>query len=348
MRKAQTIRIPELCKNSSLLVAVVCAELLAILIVLLDYQNGFLVELGLTSLYCQWSVLVSLSLLCLCRKVIHRLSWHVSVLLYLMCCLLPFIFIELVAQWVLSGSSYFTVDWSRFLSYGLVVLIVCLALLRVFALTAIIEQRSRSEAEMRVQALQARIKPHFLFNSLNTISELIHRDSVQAEKAVEDLSFLFRTSLETDSKFHSLDNEINLCHRYIELERWRLDKKLQVEWHIQVENKNIWQIPKLLLQPIVENAIVHGRQLDGSVQLKVDVRETKKHLSVLIENLKGNQLPEMILKNGHGIALDNIKERLFVLYDDLSSLRVRDHDDRYQVIVRLPKGDLLSSSLGNS
>ena len=98
---------------------------------------------------------------------------------------------------------------------------------------------------------------------------------------------LFRAGLESDKKFHSLASELNFCKRYIELERWRLEERLKVVWQIELPELNNYQTPKLLLQPLIENAILHGQNSQGNVSITVDVRESKKDLSIVIENTKG-------------------------------------------------------------
>jgi len=213
-------------------------------------------------------------------------------------------------------------------------LISFLLLLRLVDLLSILERRNKSESLSRIEALQARIRPHFLFNSLNTISELAHSDATQAEKAVDSLALLFRAGLESDKKHHSLENEISLCERYTELESWRIGERLNMHWNILVKSTKAWKVPRLILQPLIENAILHGVTADGSIHIEVDVRETDDHLSLLIENRIGTQAP---LKEGNGIAIDNIRERLFVLYDDQQNFRIKQGDEKYSVMMRFPK-----------
>ena len=204
------------------------------------------------------------------------------------------------------------------------------------------ESRNRAESESRVKALQSRIQPHFLFNSLNTISELAATQPEQAEQAINSLAMLFRASLENNRKTHTLANELKLCERYIELERWRVADRLDIVWDVHIKDASHWSIPKLVIQPLVENAILHGVQADGAIDIWVDVRETSRHLSLKIENKLGVSGDPA---GGHGIAIDNIRERLIVMYDDQQSFRVKRSADRYSVFMQIPKIKFSSEEL---
>jgi len=241
---------------------------------------------------------------------------------------------EFSAQYALGFGFYDKVDVIRFVRYGLVAGIAMFLLIRFFALTSLIEQRNKADLESKMQALQARIKPHFLFNCLNTISELVYKDAKQAELAIESLALLFRAGLESDNKFHSLDSEINLCKRYVRLEYWRFESRLQVEWDVDIKGADAWRVPKLILQPLIENAIVHGVARDGSINVQIGIRETSRDISMMIENERGEQPSTSV---GNGMAVDNIRKRLFVLYDDKQTFRVKESDDSYTVIMRFPK-----------
>ena len=174
-------------------------------------------------------------------------------------------------------------------------------------------QQQHSELNARIQAMQARIHPHFLFNSLNSVISLISIDPDKAEQMLLNLSRLFRASFQ-ELKLVKLQEEIELCQRYLEIEQIRLGERLQVEW--KLENKDLYsqvQIPLLTLQPLVENSIFHG----------VEKILTKSTISILIEILQ-NQIniiitnpytqDNKILKKGHGIAIENVRQRLEAYY----------------------------------
>ncbi|WP_436917478.1 sensor histidine kinase [Acinetobacter schindleri] len=174
-------------------------------------------------------------------------------------------------------------------------------------------RQRHSELNSRIQAMQARIQPHFLFNSLNSAISLISIDPDKAEHMLLNLSRLFRASFQ-ELKLVSLQEEIDLCQRYLEIEQIRLGDRLQVEW--KLENKDLYsyvQIPLLTLQPLLENSIFHG----------VEKILTKSTISVLIEILQ-NQINIIItnpysqdhaaLKRGNGIAIENVRQRLKAYY----------------------------------
>lgn len=120
------------------------------------------------------------------------------------------------------------------------------------------EQQQHSELNARIQAMQARIQPHFLFNSMNSVISLISINPDKAEHMLLNLSRLFRASFQ-ELKLVNLQEEIDLCQRYLEIEQIRLGERLQVEW--KLENKDLYsqvQIPLLTLQPLLENSIFHG------------------------------------------------------------------------------------------
>ena len=174
-------------------------------------------------------------------------------------------------------------------------------------------RQSTSELHSRIQAMQARIHPHFLFNSLNSVVSLISIDPDKAEMMLLNLSRLFRASFQ-ELKLVTLQEEIDLCQRYLDIEQMRLGDRLKVEWKLaEKELYSKVQIPLLTLQPLVENSIFHG----------VEKILTKSTISILIEILE-NQINIVItnpytqdkinLRKGHGIAVENVKERLQAYY----------------------------------
>lgn len=334
MPSRKTFIVPDVCKNTTVLSIVVVTQLCAIIATLLSDRGDFVTGLGSASLYLHWLSLTTTLVLCRSRVTLNALSDRSAIIAVFVICLCLFCVVELGSQWVLLGLGDFILGTRRFFANLVIAIIFTYALVRLFSVTSVLEQRNKAEVESRIQALQSRIRPHFLFNSLNTIAELTATEPGRAEEAIDSLSQLFRASLETERRFHSLDSELNLCRRYLSLETWRLEERLKVSWNLKVKNTKRITVPKLILQPLLENAIVHGVQDDGSVQLNIDVRETRHDLSVIVENAKRTTRNKT---GGHGIAVENIRERLFVLYDDRQIFRIRDSADRYSVLMRFPK-----------
>jgi len=323
--------LPNLCRNTSVLRIVVLTQLFAIVICVLVSTDQFWLKLGLVSLYLQWVALMSTALLCVFRRRLNKAEIWLRYGFAVLICFACFFTTELLSQGLLLPGS---MDWGRVLKHALIALIVIFVAFQILALVSALDSRRRIETEARVQALQSRIKPHFLFNSLNTIAELTATAPTKAEESINALSMLFRAGLESDQSFHSLASELNLCERYLSLERWRLGEQLNIEWNVDVKNPPAYDVPKLILQPLIENAVVHGRLDDGSVHLLVDIRESRKDLSIVVENQTAKNT---VNKAGHGIGRENIRERLMVLYDDQQTFRVREEANRYRVLIRFPK-----------
>jgi len=312
---------------------VLLTEMFCIVVTLIKYEGAFFTHLGSISLYFQWCALLSCGLLCLLRQRLNSWKGVRPLIGAFFCCFLPFLIIELGAQWIFA--EYQTeFKAAQFISRSIAVLIIVMLILRLFALISLLELRNKAEVNHRILALQSRIRPHFLFNSLNTISELTHISPRKAEDAINSLALLFRASLENERKFHSLDNEISLCKGYTQLEHWRLGNKLKIEWVDLVNDAQKVETPKLILQPLIENAIVHGVQASGEINLRIDIRGTDSHVSFMITNIRGEGGSKV---SGHGIAIENIKERLFVLYDDQQVFRIKETLEEYSVLIRFPK-----------
>lgn len=327
--------LPNLCRNSAILVIVLLSQLSVIVAWLfLPLASDGITNLGLASIYSLFVALLGAALLCLSRAWIARQSIFVGVVSALFLMVLSVFIIELAFQTLTLPIGLEAYNYQQIARRCLAALIFSAILLRLISLIELFNQHSKAEAESRLLALQSRIQPHFLFNSLNTISELAATSADKAEAAISSLAALFRASLENQRSFHSLHQEIELCQRYLELERFRIQDKLIVEWHIAVDDTKRWRMPKLMLQPLLENALVHGKQASGQVFLKLDVREDSNFLSVMIENKAGELTPTT---SGHGIAIKNIQQRLETLYDDKFTFRSKLSDDVYSVLLRIPK-----------
>lgn len=193
----------------------------------------------------------------------------------------------------------------------------------------------RAESRSRLDSLQARIRPHFLFNALNTISSLIHERPDQAEQATVDLSDLLRTGLR-DNPTHSLEDELELIRGYLRIESLRLGERLQVEWALAGDLPVDRPIPALLLQPLVENAVIHGiaRLPEGGVLRICGEPYRKSRVRFVVENpvLKD----ESANKQGLGMGLDNIRQRLDLAFEEGARLRTEIRDGVFRVVIVIP------------
>jgi two-component system sensor histidine kinase AlgZ len=169
------------------------------------------------------------------------------------------------------------------------------------------------DASVRLAELQARIRPHFLFNALNTALALVRVDPVRAEGVLEDLSQLFRVVLADAGTSVSLDEEIQLAQRYLAIEQTRFGARLAVQWDID-ERVGSARVPPLVLQPLVENAVRHGVEpAVGGGRVWVQATLRRGLATVLVTNTVPESAPAST--SGHGMALRNVRERLRLLHD---------------------------------
>ena len=188
-------------------------------------------------------------------------------------------------------------------------------------------------AEARLQALQARIRPHFLFNSLNAVLALIRRDPKRAERTLEDLADLFRTLMSEPRQFVRLADEISLLERYAELEQLRLGERLRVTWDLDGAPADAL-LPPLVLQPLLENAIYHGIE-PGTEPGEVLVRIERRGGRVLAR-IDNPYREAEAGRAGNRMALENIRERLQLFFDAEARIAVHADAGRYRVEIEIP------------
>ena len=188
-------------------------------------------------------------------------------------------------------------------------------------------------SEARLQALQARIRPHFLFNSINAVLSLIRAEPRRAEAALEDMADLFRVLMADNRDLAPLENEVELCRQYLALEQLRLGARLQIDWHVDNMPKDAL-MPPLVLQPLLENAVYHG--IEPSIEpgvVSVNIYHVRDQVHMVLRNpyrKDGNH------HAGNKMALGNIRERLALHFDAEASLRTRAGDSEYEVHITIP------------
>lgn len=336
--------LPNFCGIRMVFAVVVVAELLAIILVLAtpwtDSKGGGdkWSELGLVSLFVQWVALASAGVLCALRPWLARLSTMAATLLsYLSLLLVTLVLSEIAFR--IAGSLDFAQmgpDHAAFLLRNLAIGAVLSGMvLRYFYVRHQWAQQVTAEAQARVQALQARIRPHFLFNSLNTIAALTASNPTLAEDVVQDLAELFRMTMRDMRERVTLEQELNFTRSYLRIEAQRLGDRLQVDWTL----KNLPMqapVPALILQPLVENAVYHGiepRAGGGRVHILGTYNRGVLRLEVR------NPLPETTARahpNGNRMALDNIRERLQLAYGPEARLEMDQREGLYRVRVLFP------------
>lgn len=186
-----------------------------------------------------------------------------------------------------------------------------------------------------MQALQSRIRPHFLFNSMNSIASLTRSDPARAEAALQDLADLFRVLLADARKLVPISAEREISRQYLEIEKLRLGDRLKVVWSVNNIPRNAL-VPALTLQPLLENAIYHGIEPRfGGGTVKIELWAESDILYFMISN----PLPE-VPKHAHGkgnkIAIDNIRQRLSTHFGPNASMQHFDDGTQYHVKVKMP------------
>ena len=277
------------------------------------------------------TALGSLVLLCALRKRVNGMKLPVQ---WLTCIAVPSL-IALAVSWALypiltgpnfAGSAAFWV-LSRTL----------LAAMTAFTVTEVLHLRARayspSLSEARLQALQARIRPHFLFNSLNTVLGLMRSDPRTAERTLENLADLFRVFMKDTRALLPLDEEVVTCQQYLAIEQLRLGDRLQIRWDLdQMPGDAL--LPSLLLQPLIENSVHHGiepRTEPGEVFIRV----TQPGERVRVEIVNPAQ-EQASVRPGNQMALSNVRERLMLLYDMEAELKTSEEAGEFRLLLEIP------------
>jgi two-component system sensor histidine kinase AlgZ len=220
---------------------------------------------------------------------------------------------------------------------GPVVRILALTALVVVTLLGYLRLRAKAFSpaltEARLQALQARIRPHFLFNSLNAVLSLIRRDPKRAELALEDLADLFRVLMSDGRRFVRLSEEIALLERYASIEQLRLGERLRVVWDIDSAPQDAL-LPPLVLQPLLENAVYHGVEPGTGIgEVLVHIEGRGKRVLVRVVNPFH---PEQAHRPGNRMALENLRERLQLFFDAEARMEMRVAEGRFEVEIEFP------------
>ncbi|MCW8918170.1 MAG: histidine kinase [Gammaproteobacteria bacterium] len=331
--------LPDFCGLPSVFAVVVLVELLTFVFTLAaaPHRDELWGVLALYSLFMQWAGLVSAALLCMARRPLARLSDAAAGVVSYLLLLLVIGLLSLAAFEVmeLTGLPHTLTSRGEFLLHNLgIAAIVCALTLRYFYVSHQWRRRIRAEARARLEALQARIRPHFLFNSLNTISSLIHQRPDEAEEALLDLADLFRATLREEQQFIPLAEELALTRRYLNMESLRLGARLRLEWQLE-EGAERLRLPPLILQPLVENAVYHGiepRPEGGSITITIKREAGELRITV------ANPLPAPGAGHGGGshIALENIRARLDAHYGGRATLALHEGEGRFEVQLALP------------
>ncbi|WP_222564079.1 sensor histidine kinase [Novilysobacter antarcticus] len=319
----------------ALIWVLLAGECLALVLALAPGVDGERwIHFGLTSLVVQWVALLTIGTLYLLRRVVggarpQRLAYLTVALLLLNTWLVAGL------VWLLARDVWPTSDggWSGLvLRLTGIVLAVGLLGLAVFQNHWRGRQHAVRAKQSELQALQARIRPHFLFNTLNTGAALVHERPEEAERLLLDLADLFRAALGGPRQI-PLEDELSLARRYLEIEALRFGDRLTVHWHLPRELPAV-TVPALSIQPLVENAVRHG--VEQLAHGDVDVRVTTTAERVIVRISNPLPPPGGTSSTGHQVGLNASQVRIEAMTDGRGSVQTQVEDGRFIATVRLP------------
>ncbi len=335
--------LPQFCSLPTLFALMVVAEIVALVIAMAPDRvaQSWLRELAIASVFVQWMALLNAVVLCSSRPALE----HLPARLGFFCA-----WVLAVITTALGSAVVYSMDhalgfgltappgaiWRFSLGNAAICALIAAALLRYLYVRELWQERVSAAAKAQVDALQARIRPHFLFNSMNTIASLIRKRPADAERAVEDLSDLFRAALGTRTTLGTLGEELDLIGHYLRIESLRLGDRLKLDLDFDALPRDL-PMPPLLLQPLVENAVYHGiqRMPDGGT-LSMRGTRTREMIEIVVRN----PVPDDVAhpRNAHAVA--NVRARIEYHFGDKAILLVQPSRGEFTVTVRLPQAVL--------
>ena len=337
--------LPNFCDVRNVFIVVLLTEVLAIVFSMAAVSSveQFWDYLALSSLLMLWIALLNAATLCLIRSWLDKQKQNLCLIISFSLMMSISLLVSLIAS---NANILFIVfdensPGSLFLLRTMTIsAVIYLLLLRYFYIQQQWRLNIAAQSRAEIQALRARIRPHFLFNSMNTIASLIATSPELAEKAIEDLCDLFRASL-TEKNINKLSDEIELTKSYLAIESLRLGNRLQIEWNINYDLLEA-EVPSLCIQPLAENAVYHGiepLEKGGKIQISALQIDNKLILSVsnpLISVTDKCRTSFTTSKKGNQMAQDNIRQRLELVYGNNGRFTINDTKDRYTVSLLIP------------
>jgi two-component system sensor histidine kinase AlgZ len=336
-KAADSFALPDLCNGQSILVLVLTAELLVLVQTLTISSADYFrwVHFAKLGFYVLWNVLLCAAVLCALRQRIENLPRNVGATVAYLAIILVSLFVAIAAQigmfYLKMGVLALQIDSGLLLIQMGIAAIMGGIALRYLYLQQQLQVQQQASLQSRIQALQSRIRPHFLFNSMNIVASLIAIDPDKAEQVVEDISELFRASLRAEDQLVGLDEELALCRQYIGIEQLRLGDRLTVEWDLQTGIEEV-PIPSLALQPLIENAVYHGIQplaAGGTVAIRAWREGRIVHILVSNPRPDETQAEPGSSTQGNQVALANTKARLRAYFDENSTIKTIATKDRF-------------------
>ncbi len=326
----------DFCDSMRVFTVLVMTQLMVVIYALsfLQFNLEFLTRLSIISLLAQLVSITLIIVLCKGARWYNRAGVYWGVLLLVLTVALISSAYTLSIGWLDEriGIGLLSDPWLLSIKINAAAMITFLALIRYFYIQEQWQKQVRAVSRSQLNALQARIKPHFLFNSMNSIASLISIDVNKAETAVEALSDLFRRAFTHNGKHISLAEEIDWVKKYLYIEKLRLADKLHHE--LDVDDALLeQQIPVLCIQPLVENAVIHGiQQCENGGIIRLTAKRSGPGMVVTITN----SCPAESHSRGHGTGLQNIRERLQLAYGQVASLQTARTEDLFTTVLSMP------------
>jgi len=326
--------IPDLCATRPVLLSILLSELVVLVHVLAgsSLRHFDWDEFILCSLFVLWVVLLSNLLLCWCRRPFSRLSLPLATLSSLGLVTLVTLATSMLAQEFFAQTANIQEDHWWVVRNLLVAIVLAGIVLRYFYLQQQLRLQEQLELQARLDSLRTRIRPHFLFNTLNSIASLIMSRPETAERAVEDLAELFRASLKEGHEATTVRDEIHLTRLYLGIEELRLGPRLQVHWDVDEQTLGV-SMPALVLQPLVENAVYHGiSRLPEGGAIDIRVARRGEELTASIDNpMPAPGDASRAANTGNKMALSNVVQRLQAIYGPGARLDVSPGVEHFRV-----------------
>jgi len=327
------------CETKQIFVTVVMVQIVVIIYALssLSFDMAFLYSLSILTLLAQFIGMSLIIVLCKLRKYLNQLNVLMGVFVIttivivqttVMAQMIGFLDLQLSLQLITGDETINHIN----LKLSLSSVIISLALIRYFYVQDQWHRQVQKLSDARLMALQARIKPHFLFNSLNSIAALIGIDPEKAEIAITDFSELMRRTFANQDTFISISEELNCVKQYLAIEKYRLGSRLnyQIDCHSDLMPL---KIPVLCIQPLVENAIIHGLQpLEKGGN--IDISITKNHSNLLI--MVKNPYEINTHTGSNKMALQNIQERLTLQYGSKANMEIDTQNNIFTITLSIP------------
>ncbi len=335
--RGDSLFLPDFCAIRAVFGIVIIAQLLAFILVLggIGASNDPWTELSLVSLFVQWVALTGAALLCALRRWLVPLGNRRAAAVSYGLLLLVTLLISVAADWLVGTAPGWSHRYALFIGRNLLIsAIVSSLVLRYFYVQFQWKRNLEAETQARFEALQARIRPHFLFNSMNTIASLTRSDPALAEQMIEDLADLFRVTLGEGRRLVTLEDELLHAQRYLNIERMRLEERLTVEWTLEELPQDL-PLPALTLQPLLENAIYHGIEpLAGGGTIRIRGSVTAGEAQLSISNPRPREGTRLRSRGTH-TALENVRQRLQTAFGG-DRVAVEEEPENYTVVLRLP------------